>query len=314
MILLWVLTFIVASLIMVRSSAAIVGSLIKLGRYFNVTDFVISFVLMATATSLPELFLSVISAAKGSPQLALGTVIGSNIANLTLIAGITTLVSKDLRVESILKKRKAFYMAAITILMMLLLLDGQLSRADGVILLLLFGYYTIRLLSQKAYFPKKTNSTEKMQALKSGLVLGAGLAALLISAELLVRSTKTLAFALNLPLVFLGLIIVSLGTSLPELVFGLTATKKNRDDLVMGNIMGSVVANSALILGLTALIRPIEIQNMRLVNISLTALLLILGLFVYFLRTEKKLSVREGILLVFVYIVYVSIEYLSQIF
>lgn len=313
MIIIWLITFIIASLIMVRSSAALVGSLINLGRYFNITDFVISFILMATITSLPELFLSVISAVKGSPQLALGTVIGSNIADLTLIAGISAIVSKDLRVASILKKRKAFYMVAISLLMILLLWDGLLSRADGVILLLLFAYYTQRLLSQREYFPKKTDSIERKQAIKSGVYFFLGIFVLLISSELLVRSAKALAFEFNFPLVLIGLVIVALSTSLPELAFGLSATKRDRDDMVMGSILGSVVANSALILGLTALIHPIAVQNTHLVNSSLITLLVILGLFVYFLRTDRKLSVREGILLIFAYIAYVSLEYLTRL-
>lgn len=313
MIIIWLITFLIASLIMVRSSAALVGSLINLGRYFNITDFVISFILMATITSLPELFLSVISAVKGSPQLALGTVIGSNIADLTLIAGISAIVSKDLRVASILKKRKAFYMVAISLLMILLLWDGLLSRADGVILLLLFAYYTQRLLSQREYFPKKTDSIERKQAIKSGVYFFLGIFVLLISSELLVRSAKALAFEFNFPLVLIGLVIVALSTSLPELSFGLSATKRDRDDMVMGSILGSVVANSALILGLTALIHPIAVQNTHLVNSSLITLLVILGLFVYFLRTDRKLSVREGILLIFAYIAYVSLEYLTRL-
>lgn len=313
MIAIWLLAFILASLIMARSSAALVNSLVKLGRYFKATDFLISFVIMATATSLPELFLSIISAIEGTPQLALGTVIGSNIADLTLVIGITSLVSGNLRVESILKKRNVFYMAAISILMILLLLDGLLSRADGLILLLLFGYYAIRLFSQKGYFSKKTDSVSYAEAIKSGLYFTAGLVFLLLSSGLMVRSAESIALEFRVPIVLIGLLIVALGTSLPELALGLAAAKKDRDDMIMGNILGSVVVNSALILGLTALIHPITVQSTYLVNTSLIALLLILGLFVYFLRTDKELSLREGVLLIFVYIIYVSIEYLSQI-
>lgn len=309
MLLISLIKFISSAILLSVSAVFIVRSLIKIARYFRLSDFTASFIVIASATSLPELSVAITAAIANSPEITVGAVIGSNIANLTIVTGLTALVARQINVVGIIKKRDASYMTYINIIMLLLIADRSLSRPDGAILLLIYIYYIWRLFQQQKYFEQKPRRIKKNHIFQSLAIFGASIAVLLVSADLAVKSAQEIGLALSLPVIFIGMIVVALGTSLPELVFGLGAIKEGKRDLAMGDLIGSVVTNSTLILGLTAFITPISFSSFGAYDTGIVYFIITLLLFNIFMWSKKELSWREGISLIFVYILFLGTQF-----
>lgn len=308
-----ILKFILAGFLLVVSSSFLVRSLIKLSRFLQLSEFAISFILMAFATSVPELFVGITSALEGQSTLAFGLAIGSNIVDLTLVLGIAAIFAKKIKVKSILDKHDSVYMSIIAVLVLLLSGDGVLSRADGIILLIIYGVYVWNLFTQKSYFKRKNYGLTRKQAVIQLLIFIASIATLLIGANLIVSSAEGLSTLINVPLILIGLIFIALGTSLPELAFEISAIHKDHKSLALGDLIGSVVTNSALVIGLVAIISPIIITDLTILRSSFLFLLLALIGFNIFMFTKKELDRWEGLVLLVIYIAYVSTEYILQI-
>lgn len=291
----------------------LVKYLTKIGYYHHMGEFAISFILMAFATSLPELFVAVSSALKGAPELAIGTALGSNIADLTLVIGIAVIAAGKIRVKSLIKKKDIVYMSGIIFILILLMMDGSLSRPDAMILLLIYAYYIYRLFTQKKQFESDRVEVTKKEYYKSIGGFIASIVGLVISAELLVSSIEKVAEIINVPLMLVGLVVVAIGTSLPELSFELTAIKEKKQDMVLGDIMGSVVTNAALILGVVAMINPVDNLDLGLINTSLIFLAIITLGVLFFVKNDGKLTIREAIALIVLYLIFISMEYLVKI-
>jgi cation:H+ antiporter len=310
------IVFIVSCLVLVRAGTWIVGSLTRIAQFLEWSEFTVSFILMAFATSIPELFVGINAAFHQHPELAFGTIIGSNIINLTLVVAITVFIAKTLEMGTVTIRRSAIYTSVLAFFPILLMLDGEISRVDGIILLLALIIYFKQVSSQEERFTKvlSNNFQEKYIEFKLFLKdLGTffvGLILLLISAEGVVWSTTALAEKMNIPLLIIGILIVALGTNLPEISFGIKAIITGHKDMVLGNLMGSVVANSTLVLGLTFLICPLKINNFSpyfagIIFTSATALF-----FYIFSRTGREITRKEGFFLLGIYIAFV----LTQIF
>lgn len=306
------LTFIGAGVCLVLSSNLLVRSLTRLSRLIRLSEFAISFILVAFATSLPELMVAISSAAKGSSSLALGLAIGSNIVDLSLILGITIVVAGKIGVKTILEKMDTVYMTVIAVLVLLLCGDGEVSRADGMILLLGYGLYLWNLFHGRRF---SSQSGTRMQAKKSLLQLMLflfSIVGLLISAETLVHSTGQLAVSLNVPLVLIGFILVAFGTSLPELAFELRAIRRNHKSLALGDLIGSVVTNFALVIGISSIISPISISSVLILRSSMVFLVIVVVLFNVFMYSRKQLSRNEGIVLITVYFCYLAAQFIIE--
>ncbi len=312
--LVYILIFVGCCFLLVKSGTWVVKSLTRIARTLEWSEFLVTFCLMAFATSLPELFVGLSSAFHKIPQLSFGDVIGANILNLTLGVAITAFLAKGLLLESQTARRDSFYTSIIAFLPLLLLLDGQVSRVDGILLLGVLIFYLSKIVKQKQKFAKIFNDkfagnlTQLKLFLKDVGVFFGGIGLLLISAEGVVRSATFFAQQINLPLVVTGILIVSLGTVLPELTFGIRAVTMGHPEMVLGNFMGTVVVNSALILGLVSLISPLRITDFSpyLVGILFTALAA--GLFGIFARTSKKISRKEALVLLVIYLIFIIFQ------
>ena len=302
--------FVVAGVLLAKSASVLVRAIINLARYFRLPEFVVSFVIVAMATSLPELFIGVVSAMRGESEFALGAVIGSNIADMTLVAGILGIVAGAMGVRKILEKRDAYYTAMIAMTLFLFLLDGKLTRLEGGVLLVIYFLYLLHLSGQIPHYPKKMKKGKLKPALKSLGLFVVGMGGLLLGAEIMVRSAEVISAAFNLPFVLMGLLLVSFSTSIPELVFELQAIKKNHNAMAMGDLLGSVVTNTALVVGVVALISPIDLLGASVsVDVALGFLVLSTVMFLFMLRTQKVLTRYEGAALVAVYVLYLFVEY-----
>ena len=305
-----IILFIVSCAVLAKSSTVLVDALKKIAGYFGFSQFVLSFLLMAIATSLPELFVGITSAIENHPIISLGNVVGSNIANVTLVVGLAAIMARGILVEKRINKEDAFYMNLSNIAPLVLLWDLKLSRTDGIILLLIYAFYLYTLIREAKRYSKKERTEN--QLFKNMMRMVLGVVVLIASADMVVKTSGAIALGLGVPLVLIGLIVVAIGTSLPELSFEIQSMMKRQSGLAFGNILGSVVTNSTLILGVTSIITPIQVENAPLFAFSALFMVLITLLFTAFLRSGYRLSWKEGYGLVFLYILFVIIELLVE--
>jgi len=318
MIWVYILIFIISCLVLVYSGTRVVQALTRIAQFLGWREFIVTAVLMAFATSAPEIFIGISSAISKVPTFSFGTILGSNIIALTLVIGIGTLLAKGLRFPdhgSILR-RSSFNAAIIAILPLFLILDRRLSRIDGVILFLVLVFYFRQLLSQEKKFTrvlvnvfKEDKAGFKIFVKNLGMVFLA-VFLLLASAEGVVFSARNLALAFDIPLVFIGTLFVALGTSLPEITFGISSIVMGRREMIVGDVIGSVVINATLVLGLVALICPFDIGDLSPYFIGIVFTTITALFFTIFSRTLEMISRKEAYFLLLIYIIFVLFQIL----
>ena len=274
-----------------------------LARRMNVPEIIIGLTIVAAGTSAPELFVSLVSALKGTPDLAVGNVVGSNTMNAMLIVGCAAMVAPMTISRSTVKKDIPFSVGA-SVLLILLAVDSFLGRVDGIILLLGFAVFMAYTLMQA-----KTGSTDEVQAetspvWKNIVYLVGGLLGLVLGSNLFVDSASDVALTLGISEGVVGLTIVAGGTSLPELATSVVAARKGQSAIAIGNVIGSNVFNILLILGLTSTISPLEIEGIT--TIDMAVMLLSVILVWLFSRTRYTVERWEGAVLVLGYLAYLA--------
>lgn len=309
--------FFICLFIIIKSGTLLVKTLVSMSRYLGVSEYVVAFILMAMATSVPELFIGITSGLHKTPAISLGNIIGANMLNLTLGLGIVILTARGINLKTETAKKDGWIIFFLAILPLLLASDRILSRTDGIILFLFFIWYISKLLSRREQFKKTINHFNSHLAqfnafMKSlGLFL-IGLILLMLAAWGIVQSTSKIAENLDLSLMLIGLILVALGTTLPEISFGVRAILLKHEEMTIGTFIGSIAFNSLAVLGITAIIYPIEIDNFP--SFINSALFLVLSLIVFnvFIRTKQRLSYKEGIILIIIYAFFLTIEMLIR--
>ena len=307
------LFFVLSCAVLVIAGTILVKSLIKIAGFLQLSEYLIAFVIMAFATSIPELFVGITSALAKNTALTLGNVIGSNIADVALVGGIMILIARGIKIKNIKIKKDALFVSLLATLPVILFIFGNsLSRLDGGILLLAFGSYSFYLIKRRKRFKRKV----KEQMKKSEIILWSilfiiAIALLYFSAESVVGLATLISFDLALPPIMIGLFFIAIGTSLPELAFEVRAALMQHPDLALGDLLGSIVANSTLVLGVTAMIWPIT-ANMTLFFISAIFMILIIYLFATFIASGNKLYIMEGIALLLLYIFFIIIQLYFQ--
>lgn len=277
----------------------------SLARRMNVPEIIIGLTIVAAGTSAPELFVSLVSALKGTPDMAMGNVIGSNTMNAMLIVGCAAMVAPMTISKSTVKKDIPFSVGA-SVLLMLLVIDAFLGRIDGILLLLGFAAFMFYTLSQakKGEVEKKEETVKQTNPWLSSLFVIVGLALLVAGSNIFVDAASRVAYSLGLSEGVVGLTIVAGGTSLPELATSVVAARKGQSAIAIGNVIGSNVFNILLILGLTATISPMQIQGITLVDMGM--MLGSVSLVWLFSYTRYTVERWEGALLVGGYLVYLG--------
>jgi cation:H+ antiporter len=286
----------------------LVNNAVTLARSWGVSTMVVGLTVVAFGTSSPELAASLAAALQGSPEIAVGNVIGSNIFNILGILGLTSIIAV-IKVRSKFIVREVPLLLAVTVLGLWLLSDGTLGRLEGLLFVVLLIAYIgfLFFASQK----DTVLEAEMTEAYTSGqttwrtyLGLVVGLVFLGIGARVLVIGAVGIARGFGVSELVIGLTVVALGTSLPEIAASVIAALKKEPDIALGNVIGSNIFNILCILGITALVSPIsvvwqEVQRDAWVMLGVTVL------FVPFLMTGRRLSRLEGIVLVTLYVAYV---------
>ena len=237
-----------------------------LARSYRVSYFIIGLTIVAIGTSMPEIMVGITSAMEGKNDLALSNAVGSNIANIGLSLGVLVLI-RPLTIRSVLLRQEYPLLLLVMLFTYLLMLDGYLSTVDGCLLLLaamaLIGYFIVmaRKTSRDAY-SKEFRQLLTPRTMKANILsLALGLIVLPISAHFLVNSAVQLASWLGVSEVIIGLTIVAIGTSLPQLATSLVAIQKGQDDIAIGNILGSNMYNLLIVMGFPGIINPSGINQ-----------------------------------------------------
>lgn len=307
---------------LIYSTSLIITSIKKLALKSRLGAYGITAFILAISTSLPELIVSIVASIEGNTSLILGNIIGSNIADLSLVIGGAALIGGSLKVTGNILSRDIYLTGAAGFLPIFLIADGTLSRPDGVILLVIYLVMTTTFLrSHHSSLAQHALSRSPMQQLlsiiKNGHGKGSirtflfGVALLLTSSHLIVRLSTYLAESSGLSTLFIGLFIVSVGTSLPELAFEIKAVLGGQAKMALGDLLGSVVANSTLILGLAAVIHPLTLTQRGLLpyGLAIGAFAVIYFSFISFVKTKKKLEWWEGLILMAGYMIFALLEF-----
>lgn len=276
-----------------------------LARRMNVPEMIIGLTIVAAGTSAPELFVSLVSALKGTPGLAVGNVVGSNTMNSMLIVGCAAMVAPMVISKSTVKRDIPCSVLA-SILLLLIALDSFLGRIDGIILLLGFAaFMTYTLLQAKQGQTEPVAEISQQQnPWKSAWFVLAGLVELVIGSNAFVDHASNMALSLGISEGVVGLTVVAGGTSLPELATSVVAARKGQSAIAIGNVIGSNVFNILLILGLTATISPLQTEGVS--TIDMAVMLLSVTLVWFFSRTRYTVERWEGALLVIGYLAYLG--------
>ncbi len=309
--------FVASFFILAFSSKWLVDTLSKVAKFLGWKEFVVSFFVVAFATTIPNFFVDIISALNKVPHLAFGDVVGTNIADLTLIVALSALISKaGLSVPSRTVQGSSIFTIGVAVLPLILILDGNLSRVDGILLLAAFLFYLTWLFNKRERFEKIYDGIPELLSfeffIKNTAFLFCSILLLLLSAQGIVRSAIFFSEFLRFPLSLIGILVVGLGTALPELSFTLQAARKSQDWMIVGDVMGSVIMTATLVLGIVALISPIQISDFSPFAIGRIFLIISAIFFLIFIRTDRKITRREALFLLGIYIFFFLIEILTK--
>lgn len=299
----WVLIFIASMFVLVKSSDYFVKFSQKLGESLGVSQFIIGVTVVALGTSLPELITSLIATFEGQVSIVLDNVIGSNIANIFLVIGIGAIIARALKVDRDLIDIDIPLLLASQILFVLFIWDGQITLFEGIISLFVIAFYIIYATRHKHEIEMPL---EKVKANKSMLLLGIAVSAFFIylGAKFTVDSIVNLGTILGIGTGVISLTALAIGTSLPELVVTVTAARKKNFGMSLGNIFGSNIFNSALVVGIPALFKTLTVSEVTL-TIGLP-FLIAATLLVSFSGISKKVHIWEGLMYVLFYVVFIG--------
>lgn len=307
------LAVIVGLMVLVWSADRFVDGASVTARYAGMPPLLIGMVIIGFGTSAPEMVVSALAASHGNPGLALGNAYGSNIANIALILGVVALLS-PIQVQSQILKRELPLLGLITLLAAYQLLDGEISRDDGLVLLAVFvlvmGWSILQGLRQRQdalAAEVRDANTELTMSRRAGLFwLLTGLLLLVLSSRLLVWGAVSIAQQLGVSDLVIGLTIVAIGTSLPELASSLAAVRKGEHDLALGNVLGSNLFNTLTVVGIAAVIHPMNVASVVLHRdwLVMAGLTLLLFMMAYGFRRQGRINRVEGAILLLVYVSY----------
>jgi cation:H+ antiporter len=301
----------VGLIIVVFCADEAIKRLLTIARFFRLSEFISSFVLAGVITILPELSIGIVAAFSGSSSLGFGVIIGSNVIDLTLIVGVVVLYSGKLTLDS--KMVKSIRMSLVAVLLpIVLFFDGEISRLDGLILIAAFSVYVALLVRDRGNDQAAEFKRRKLKFIFEFVIFAISIAILFLGASLVTSSAQETSVLLGLPLFVIG-IVVAIGTCLPELVFALRACNKKHCGLGLGNILGNVLADSMLTIGVVSLIQPIRPISPMPVFITGVAMALS-AIIVYWTSRDGVLDRKNGALLLGVFGLFLVIQVFLETF
>lgn len=296
------LLLIVGFFMLIKGADIFVDGCCAVARKLGIPSMIIGLTIVAMGTSAPEAAVSIAASFQNNAGIAVGNVVGSNIFNLLLIIGVCLFMVKMKVAKETLFRDYPFYLGAM-VLLGALSYDGTLSREEGIILTLCIILYMIWLV-RDALKSKKNNESEdkdeKIGAIKTVIFIVVGIAAVAIGGDVVVDSASGIAKSFGLSDQLIGLTIVAIGTSLPELVTSMAAIRKKELDLAVGNVIGSNIFNALFILGIASLVNPVPVSSEALIDVAvcIAASVVSYGLCLH----KKQLNLVKGIIFIAMYV------------
>jgi cation:H+ antiporter len=301
--------------LLVWSSGKFVDGAVGVAHCLGMSPLLIGIIVVGFGTSIPEILVSALAAWQGNPHLALGNAYGSNITNIGLILGLTAIM-RPIGVQSHILRRELPILTAITGIALLQLFDGRLSLYDSIVLLLIFSFLIGWSIRQGLVKSEDNLGAEVAQLLPSEqkplgrplFQLAFGMVLLIVSSKMLVVGAVNVATALGVSDLLIGLTVMALGTSLPELASSLAAALKGEHDIALGNVIGSNMFNSLMVVGIAGVINPFEVPTMVLVRDLPVMAFFTVSLFLWGFgqRGKGRINRYEGGLLLAMYIGYMT--------
>jgi cation:H+ antiporter len=304
----WIGIWAASLFLIIKSASYAIEAIIKYARKTGLSNYFVGFMIVSIGTTLPEIFTAIIASLEGSVELILGDAIGASVVDITLVLGFVAIVSKKLKISGKSVNLSIPRVMAVLFLPVILALDGAFSRNDGIFMILAFvAYYGLHfkeeLGKQKI---KKTVSFRKLW--KHGIVFGINIALLIFGSQLLVLSSKNIAIILNMPMYIFGALILSICTTSPEFFVELKAIKNKASPIAIGDIFGSVICNTSLVLGIAFVLAPVTIDKFFFFpTMAFMIIVVLLGL-LFIQRGE--INWKEGILLLSIYLVFILLQIL----
>ena len=325
--------FLIGLFIVIKSANFLVDGASKIAFFLGVSPFFIGLTIIAFGTSSPELVVSIVSALKGSTSLAFGNIIGSNIFNIAVILALSAIIFLlPIYSNTVWKEIPLSFAGAVIVFILGLnkIVDtnnlnqlfsieqnpiGEITLSKGLILLIffiIFLYYTFGIAKNKTKEFDLDDNIKNLSIKKSIFYLVIGLAGLIIGSRLVVQNAVNLAIALKISEKIIGLTLVAIGTSIPEIATSLVAAFKRNSDIAVGNIIGSNIFNTFFILGTTALVKPVPIFTKDLVDLGVMVFVTFFLFLSYFLFHRKYLDRWEGIILITTYFFYLLYLFMNM--
>ena len=304
-----IILIIIGFILLIKGADILVEGSSAIAKKMHISEIIIGLTIVSIGTSMPELVVSTTSAIEGYSDMSVGNIIGSNICNLLLILGLSAII-KPVKFQQQTKWIENPLSIILTMIFCIMCNTNQdINRTEGtllIILFILFLIYTVvmGIKSQKKEVLMQLDEKQKINTLKNTMLIILGIAILKIGGDLVVHNSEQIARILKVSDKIISLTIVAIGTSLPELVTSVTAAIKGDSDIAIGNIVGSNIFNMLLIIGLSALITPINYNITYNAQIIILFIGMILMLIFPFIKPKNIMSRTNGLICVILYIIY----------
>ena len=297
------LLLIIGFVLLIKGADFFVEGSSSLARFLKIPSVIIGLTIVAMGTSAPEASVSINAALAGNNDIAVSNIIGSNIFNGLVVVGICAFISGFKTNKDILKRDMPVNIL-ITAILCVMIADGRLSRLEGILLLSGMIFYIVNMILSALKTRNSCSDEKSMPLYKSLIFIAGGLVSVIFGGNLVVNNASQIAVSFGVSQNFIGLTIVAIGTSLPELVTSIVATRKGDSGLALGNAIGSNIFNILFILGMSATISPLHILSESVID---CAILLVSGILLFvFAYTRKSMNRTEGAICVLSYIGYTA--------
>ena len=322
---LWIVVFAVSLVALVKSADWFTKGAEEVGLFFGLPQYVLGVTVVAVGTSLPELISSIFAVAEGSPQIVAGNVVGANVSNIFLVLGMAAVMAGRLSVSHAVVKVDLPIFVGSAALLGFSALDGVVSRPEGAILLggaILYGFYSARnprrdrtndsapaaggaAASQTVNVGDGSAPTVKRLRLLALVRIVVGVVGLYFAAEYTIRSVIELSTLFGVGPDLIAISVMSLGTTLPEMVVSIVVTRRGKADIAVGNVLGSCVFNALAVVGIPALISPLPVTS-TVLGVGLPFMAVATVLYFFFVANDREVTRWEGMLLVLFYVLFVG--------
>ena len=299
-----IVIFIVSMGALIYGADFIIEQSEKVALHFDISPFIIGATLIALGTSLPEMAVSMSASAKGSGDIAVANVIGSTIFNIALVLGVVFLIAKNINPTRDLFAKDSAWSLFPILIFILMGLDGKLSMLDGIIFLVLMGAYLLFLIQSNQVEQTENNDKEKFAWGASIALLAVGFVFVVGGANFAIEAATNIARDFGVSEWLIGLFLVAFGTSLPELTVAIKAARANNADMAIGAIIGSNVANFTMVLGLSSIIAPLNVDLSA--NFFDIIAALIVSIMLVFITANKLYNKSAGLVLISVLVLVIA--------